>query len=139
MSSISPYEVKSAIEKVKNDYSFLSRIPTNLVMGICEIESDFNPNAIGGAGEIGIMQVKPATAQWLDGLYQIPLYSPRVQNNVNNQLLHGMLFLRWLFDRGIGYVAVIHSYNQGYQGYKDGRRNWRYVAKVLERNLRWTV
>lgn len=139
MSVISPYEVKEAIGKVKNDFPFLSRVPTSLVMGMCEVESSFNPNAIGSVGEIGLMQVKPTTANWILDLYHIKGY-PGALNEINNQLLSGMCFLNWLMDKDISYLGVIHSYNVGLAGHtKYGKSNWTYVSRVLERQLRWTV
>lgn len=38
-----------------------------LVLAVIKTESRFNPLAIGRFGEIGLMQIKPATAQWLAG------------------------------------------------------------------------
>lgn len=35
------------------------------LMAMIQIESGFNPDAEGGAGEIGLMQLKPSTAKWL--------------------------------------------------------------------------
>ena len=137
MSKISPMEVKSVIESIKKDFPFLNRVPSPLIMAICEVESSFNPNAIGSHGEVGLMQVKPSTANWILGVYNIKGYSGTV-SNINNQLLTGMLFLNWLMDKPISYIGVIHSYNVGYAGYKnDNRSNWQYVAKVLEGNIRW--
>lgn len=35
------------------------------LMAIIKTESHFKPNAIGSAGEIGLMQIKPDTAKWI--------------------------------------------------------------------------
>jgi soluble lytic murein transglycosylase-like protein len=36
-----------------------------LVLAIIKTESSFNPLAIGGVGEIGLMQIRPETAEWI--------------------------------------------------------------------------
>ena len=35
------------------------------ILAIIKTESQFKPHAIGAAGEIGLMQIKPDTAQWI--------------------------------------------------------------------------
>ncbi|MFN8847840.1 MAG: lytic transglycosylase domain-containing protein [Bdellovibrionales bacterium] len=35
------------------------------VMAIIKTESSFNPHAVGGVGEIGLMQIRPETARWI--------------------------------------------------------------------------
>lgn len=37
------------------------------LLAIMKTESRFNPNAIGTHGEIGLMQIKPVTAEWITG------------------------------------------------------------------------
>lgn len=38
-------------------------IPLNVVFAVIDVESTFNVDAVGGAGEIGLMQIKPSTAR----------------------------------------------------------------------------
>ena len=35
------------------------------LLAIIKTESSFNPNAVGTSGEIGLMQIKPSTAEWI--------------------------------------------------------------------------
>jgi soluble lytic murein transglycosylase-like protein len=133
---VKPYEARAVIAHLKERYSYLQTIPTSLVMGIIETESNFDPSAVGSAGERGLMQVKPSTAQWARSLY------PDTDANtgsVADQILNGMLFLKWLQEKeDLSYGGVIESYNVGYSGYKRGRRNKEYLARVLERQIRWS-
>ena len=41
------------------------------ILAIMKTESSFNPDAIGGAGEIGLMQLMPDTAAWLAGKFNL--------------------------------------------------------------------
>ncbi|TGU24308.1 transglycosylase SLT domain-containing protein, partial [Mesorhizobium sp. M4B.F.Ca.ET.150.01.1.1] len=40
-------------------------VPVSLATAVIKIESNFRPNMVGGAGEIGLMQIKPATARMM--------------------------------------------------------------------------
>jgi len=40
-------------------------IPPDLADAVAEVESGYHPGAVGGAGEVGLMQVMPATARML--------------------------------------------------------------------------
>ena len=39
------------------------------ILAVIQTESQFNPNAKGSAGEIGLMQILPNTAQWISKRY----------------------------------------------------------------------
>lgn len=41
------------------------------LMAVIQNESSFNPSRRGGAGEIGLMQIKPTTAEWIARVYDI--------------------------------------------------------------------
>lgn len=42
-----------------------AQLPPQIAVAVIEIESNFNPNARGAAGEVGLMQVMPPTARLL--------------------------------------------------------------------------
>lgn len=42
-----------------------ANLPPQIAVAVIEIESNFNPNARGAAGEVGLMQVMPPTARML--------------------------------------------------------------------------
>lgn len=44
-------------------YAISNNVPVQLAHAIIRIESNYRPNARGAAGEIGLMQIKPATAR----------------------------------------------------------------------------
>ncbi|MFD1332272.1 lytic transglycosylase domain-containing protein [Methylopila musalis] len=54
-------------------------VPSELAEAVAEVESGFNPKAVGGVGEIGLMQVLPSTAQMLGYRGALPgLFDPGV-------------------------------------------------------------
>jgi hypothetical protein len=59
---------KSArIARVLIETSNQHRLDPLFLMALIQHESRFNPAAVGGHGEIGLMQIKPSTAKWLLG------------------------------------------------------------------------
>ena len=40
-------------------------MPVSLAKAVITIESNYRPNIVGSAGEIGLMQIKPATARMM--------------------------------------------------------------------------
>jgi soluble lytic murein transglycosylase len=84
------------------------------VLAVIQTESKFNAGALGSHGEIGLMQIKPDTAQWIAQKENIPwkgdssLKNPEV--NVRIGVAY-MSFLRSQFDGAAKkYVA---AYNMG--------------------------
>ncbi len=46
-------------------YALSNNVPLPLAHAVIRIESNYRPNARGAAGEIGLMQIKPATARMM--------------------------------------------------------------------------
>jgi len=84
------------------------------IMAVIQTESSFNPRRVGSAGEIGLMQVLPKTAEWIAKKYHMPwkgdqsLYDPAT--NVRMGIRYFAL-LRDQFDgRAYHYLP---AYNMG--------------------------
>ena len=100
-------------------------IPRNLAFAVVKIESNFNPRALGKAGERGLMQLMPSTARWLDKTVTLQqLYSPQVNLNL------GFKYLRYLMNRYPTQSMALAAYNRG-PGYVDKAPEWQYVRVVL--------
>ncbi len=46
-------------------YAAAEGVPVSLAKAVIKIESNYRPNIVGSAGEIGLMQIKPATARMM--------------------------------------------------------------------------
>jgi len=100
-----------------------SGIPARLIMAVMRKESRFNPNAVGAAGEIGLMQIMPETAEkWarsmkMDDFDLNQLYDPTVNARI------GAWYLKYCFkvwnDRKDPLPYVLASYNAGPKTAKD--------------------
>lgn len=84
------------------------------VMAVIKTESSFNPKAKGKAGEIGLMQLKPDTAEWIAKKIGLKWRGPKsLENPVTNVTL-GLAYFDLLRDRFPGHAnKYISSYNIG--------------------------
>lgn len=103
-----PLRYKQEIETA----SYVNHIEPELLASLINEESSFDNLRESRAGAIGLMQLMPATAQWLASKMQVDfsvakLYEP--QYNINM----GAYYLRYLLDRfGDEYTALC-AYNAG--------------------------
>src|SRR3546814_7057881 len=58
-SDLNPYS------KIIAKYAKAYGVPVDLAHAVVKVESNFNPKARGRAGEVGLMQIKPATARMM--------------------------------------------------------------------------
>ena len=54
---------KSSIHKLVGKHARAAGVPVKLALAVVQVESNFNPRAHGKGGEVGLMQIKPATAR----------------------------------------------------------------------------
>jgi soluble lytic murein transglycosylase len=107
-----------------------------LVMALIDKESQFNPRAIGKAGEIGLMQVMPDTgakvAKALDIKFEAPSKGSLGTLGVPKYNLRiGIRFLKDRVDEfgGVNEVAL-RGYNRGPMTAREHRPNDRYAEEV---------
>jgi len=84
------------------------------IMAVIENESSFNPRMKGGAGEIGLMQIKPDTAQWIAKAYKIDYKNAQSLYNPATNIRIGAAFmskLRTQFSADSG--LYLSAYNAG--------------------------
>ena len=108
-------------------YAAENGVPIELAHAMIEIESRFRPNVKGRHGEIGLMQIKPATARLVGfrGTAKA-LYDP--ETNIK----YGMRYLakahRLGGDRGV--CGTILKYNAGHGARRMNPISRRYCEKV---------
>ncbi|MGK6312133.1 lytic transglycosylase domain-containing protein [Neorhizobium sp. DT-125] len=110
------------IEKYADEYG----VPVELANAVVQIESNFRPTVKGKAGEIGLMQIKPATARLMG--YEGPdygLYDP--ETNIR----FGMKYLAGAHERGGGKTCgTILKYNAGHAAKRMNPVSKRYCDRV---------
>ncbi|PTM92064.1 lytic transglycosylase domain-containing protein [Mycoplana dimorpha] len=103
-------------------------VPVNLAHAVIRVESNFNANARGSAGEIGLMQIKPATARMMGYTGSTKgLYDP--ETNIK----YGMKYLAMAHDLGGGTTCgTILKYNAGHAATRMNPVSKRYCGKVRD-------
>jgi len=121
------------IAKAKTEYStIISRyaasygVPVALAHAVVAVESNFRPDARGKAGEVGLMQIKPATARMMGYGGSIKgLFDP--ETNIK----YGMKYLAKAHELGGGATcSTILKYNAGHGARRMNPTSAAYCAKV---------
>lgn len=101
-------------------------VPESLAHAVVSVESNYRANARGAAGEIGLMQIKPATARMMGyrgsakGLY-----------NPETNIKYGMKYLAKAHQLGGGSTCgTILKYNAGHGAKRMNPISKRYCGKV---------
>ena len=101
-------------------------VPVKLAEAVVTIESHYNPRAKGLAGEVGLMQIKPATARGIGykGTTRA-LYDPETN------LRWGMKYLGKAHQLGGGSICgTVLKYNAGHYAKRMNKISARYCGKV---------
>lgn len=84
------------------------------VLAMIKTESGFNPLAIGPFAEIGLMQVKPDTAEWIAGKYGLPWNGNETLRDPSSNIRIGLAYVNYLrdtFDKKA--TRYVSAYNMG--------------------------
>lgn len=102
-------------------------VPVALANAVIRVESNFNPRARGSHGEIGLMQIKPATARMMG-------YSGSAKGlfDPETNIKYGMKYLAAAHDLGGGETCnTILKYNAGHGATRMNPVSKSYCGKVL--------
>ncbi len=89
-----------------------SGLPVSLVYSVIKAESNFQEDALSPVGAVGLMQLMPATAQFICDLEGIEYRVERLKEGEYNLRL-GCAYLRYLFSRFSVEETVLAAYNAG--------------------------
>ena len=120
LSGRADFDAIIAHHATKND------VPLALAHAVIEVESSYKPNARGSAGEVGLMQIKPATARGMGFRGSAKaLYDP--ETNIR----FGMKYLGEAHRLGGGSVCgTILKYNAGHGAKRMNPVSRAYCGKV---------
>lgn len=120
----------------------LRRFDPFFILAIIQTESAFNPLAIGTAGEIGLMQIKPDTAAWICKKFGMEWTGPESLKDVATNVRIGAAYfahLRGSF-RGVADNYIV-AYNVGPNALRkalnDDGRPMEYLNRVMGRYLQF--
>ncbi len=128
---------KAIIKNVKTAYPETRFLSTSLILGMIETESSFREDVMSNKGAIGAMQLKPSTFNWILSAHGIRAGSI---TNPEQNILAGMLFLKWLSDRLDGNLFnAVQAYNTGLEGFKRGRTARDYASNVYLSSFKYIL
>ncbi len=107
-----------------------------LLLAVMIQESGINPTAVGGQGEIGLMQIKITTAAWLAHRRGIP---PPTRNDLFDSKINidfAAEYIRYLQHRFQSGHRFLIAYNRGPSGAKDKHLSAIYSENVLKKYVR---
>ncbi len=124
----SPDEVRASIDHWSETYG----VDPGLARATAWMESGFQEGVVSGVGAIGVMQLLPATWQWVDQF----LLGTTTQRTYDGNIRAGVRYLRWLLDEFNGNRRLaLAGYYQGAQAVRDRGLfddTKRYVALVIK-------
>jgi len=118
----------SAYSAIIARYATEYSVPLSLAHAVIQVESNYRPGLVGSAGEIGLMQIKPATARMLG-------YSGSVSglHDPETNIRFGMKYLSKAKELGGGSTCgTILKYNAGHAATRMNPTSSAYCAKVTK-------
>jgi len=98
-----------------------------LIISVMYVESNFKEDAVSPKGAIGLMQIMPATADWISKKYKID----GDMNDPEDNITYGITYLEYLFEKFGEIDKALMAYNVGpfhVEKLKEAGR--RYLRKV---------
>lgn len=89
-----------------------SGVPWSLAYAVMKAESNFRTDAVSHAGAIGVMQIKPATAEYICAKRGVAFEADRLSEGEYNAKL-GCMYLRYLLEHFSDETAAVCAYNAG--------------------------
>lgn len=128
------------------EVSQAANIDFRIVLAIADKESGFNPGAIGKAGEIGLMQLMPSTAELVVKRLGLEYTPPQLAKNGTYVSLGsladpkfnvrvGTAYLRWQINRYGFNATALRAYNRNPDKATENRPADRYAEEVSFRYL----
>ena len=107
-------------------YAVSYGVPVSLAKAVIKIESNYRPQMVGSAGEIGLMQIKPATARMMGYTGSVKgLFDP------DTNIKYGMKYLAMAQGLGGGTTCgTILKYNAGHGATRMNPISAAYCSKV---------
>ncbi len=103
-----------------------------LVLSVVKVESGFKKTAESSAGAIGLMQITPATGEYVASLLNVKEYDLK---NENTNIVFGCYYLKYLVGKFKNLDTALCAYNAGEGNVSRWLSNTEYSndGKVLEK------
>lgn len=105
-------------------------IEASLAYAVMKAESGFREDARSRAGAVGLMQLKPSTAEFICQIEQLPFSAERLTDGAYNIGL-GCRYLKYLLERFSVQETALAAYNAGEGTVRGWLKNADYSADGL--------
>lgn len=106
--------LSSQVSRTIIDEASKNALDPYFVMAVISGESSFNPHAIGPVGEIGMMQIRPTTGQWMSELLKKKWKGEKTLRDPIENIKLGTAYLAWLRAKFEGHGQLyLAAYNMG--------------------------
>jgi soluble lytic murein transglycosylase-like protein len=124
--AIATYPAGNRYGAIVQRYAASYGVPVALAHAVIRVESNYRPDTLGRAGEIGLMQIKPMTARMMGYTGSIKgLYDP------DTNIKYGMKYLAMAQELGGGTTCgTILKYNAGHAARRMNPVSSAYCSKV---------
>jgi soluble lytic murein transglycosylase len=116
--------VPALVQTVISDSQEYSFDPV-FILAVMKTESSFNPDAVGSAGEIGLMQILPRTAEWIAKKYDLPWRGPE---SLHDPVTNAKIGIRYFDTLREKFGRIAYHY---LPAYNMGPKNMRRVERTL--------
>lgn len=135
-----PKEVKKWKDEI-NIFAAKYDVPADIAYSVLWHESAGNVNALGSAGEIGLMQLKPiaVTDVQVSNPNDIKVNITGWRENPVKNIEVGVAFLRLMFERTGNWQEALRAYNQGKKGKEENpKKADNYLSAIQEKRKFFT-
>ncbi|MES3038687.1 MAG: lytic transglycosylase domain-containing protein [Bdellovibrionota bacterium] len=108
------------------DESLKYKFDPVFLMSVIQGESSFQPDIVGGVGEIGLMQIRPETAKWITKKFEMEWKGKKSLYDPVTNIRIGAAYLSYLRDRFDMHAQLYLA------AYNMGQRN---VSNAVEKNI----
>jgi LysM repeat protein len=123
--------VAPEIEALLEEFAVAEGLDPGLVKALAYLESGWQQHVVSPTGAVGIMQVQPSTAYWLER--DIFDYDLDIEDSAYDNIKAGVRYLRVLLDLTGDIDQAVAAYYQGYAALNLGvlyEDTIRYVADI---------
>jgi soluble lytic murein transglycosylase-like protein len=137
------YAVRKRVAQAVLEESHLAHLDPMFIMGIIEVESSFSGQAISPAGARGLMQIRPATLEYIARLEGVQLSIKEIWKDPAMQVRLGVRYLSRLEKQFKSLDLALMAYNAGPEKLKkalkqnDCERFLGYVRAVRQNYARF--
>lgn len=104
--------VRSAYLRPYPDEVEKSGVPTSLAYAVMKAESGFRENVVSRAGAVGLMQIRPSTAEFICRRFGVPYRADLLTDGAYNVQV-GCMYLSYLLQRFSDEETALAAYNAG--------------------------